>query len=135
MEIMPAGSRPTQAANPAYFTGTVLQDPVIAAPDGTRLHALIVHFAPGARTHWHTHPHGQTLQVLSGVGRVQLAGEPLREIRAGDTVWIAPGERHWHGAAPGVAMTHLAIQEAGEDGMAAHWAEPVDEATANATPA
>ncbi|MBK0399923.1 cupin domain-containing protein [Limibaculum sp. M0105] len=127
MEIMQAGARPTRRASAEYFTGTVWQDPVIDAPDPARVMALRVAFEPGARTHWHTHPLGQTLHVLSGVGRVQAEGGPVVEIRPGDTVWIPPGKRHWHGAAPDCAMVHLAIQER-EGARAVDWFEPVSEA-------
>jgi quercetin dioxygenase-like cupin family protein len=89
--------------------------------------AARVSFEPGARTAWHTHPLGQTLYVVSGVGRVQKEGEPVREIRAGDTVWIPPGEKHWHGAAPDHGMTHVAMQEA-VDGSAVEWLEQVSDA-------
>jgi quercetin dioxygenase-like cupin family protein len=124
MDIRPAGTIPTRPVNPDYFTGTVWQDAIIEAPEPARVRALRVSFEPGARTNWHTHPLGQTLHVLSGVGRVQSWGGPLREIRPGDTVWIPPGEKHWHGAAPGIGMVHLAIQEA-LNGKHAEWLEPV----------
>ncbi|MEM8596048.1 MAG: cupin domain-containing protein [Pseudomonadota bacterium] len=133
MELMRAGSRPTKRAPEAYFTGEVYQDPVIEAPAPAQLRSLVVHFMPGARTHWHTHPRGQTLHVLSGVGRFQTDGEALVELRPGDTVWIPPGERHWHGAAPGTAMVHIAMQEADpETGSAVTWEEAVDDETASA---
>lgn len=112
MDIHAAGSRPTIRASQEYFTGTVWQDPVVTAPAPARVMAARVSFEPGARTAWHTHPLGQTLVVLSGVGLVQTRGEAIREIRAGDTVWIPPGEVHWHGASPTNGMVHLAIQEA-----------------------
>lgn len=126
MQIMRAGTRPTRRAAAEYFTGTVWQDPVVEAPDPARVMALRVSFEPGARTHWHTHPLGQTLHVLSGVGRVQEEGGPVREIAPGDTVWIPPGVRHWHGAAPQTGMVHLAIQER-EGGRAADWLGPVSD--------
>ncbi|MGF1551621.1 MAG: cupin domain-containing protein [Paracoccaceae bacterium] len=128
MAITRAGERPTRIAPAEYFTGHVLQDPVVVAPPPARVRALIVQFAPGARTHWHAHALGQTLHVLSGVGRVQEEGGPLREIRPGDTVWIPPEVKHWHGAAPEVAMTHMAIQEV-ED-RDTQWMEAVAEETA-----
>jgi len=134
MDIHPAGARPTRRANPDWFTGEVWQDPVIEAPAPARVRALVVHFAPGGRTNWHTHPLGQTLLVTAGVGRVQLKGGPVRRIAAGDTVWIAPGEEHWHGAAPDCAMTHLAIQEA-LDGSNVTWLQPVTDADYAAPPA
>lgn len=124
MQIFPAGSRPTQAANPDYFTGTVWQDPIINAPDLARLMALTVHFEPGARTAWHTHPLGQTLHVTHGAGLVCTRGQRPQEIRAGDTVWIPPGAEHWHGAGPATHMTHIAMQEA-LDGSPVHWLKHV----------
>lgn len=124
MIIHSAGSRPTLRANPDYFTGSVWQDPIISAEAPARLNALIVHFEPGARTAWHTHPFGQTLHVTRGAGLVALRGETPRPIRAGDTVWITPGTEHWHGAGPETSMTHVAMQEM-QDGTAAHWLEHV----------
>ena len=112
MDIHLAGSRPTRRAPPEYFTGTVLQDPIIATEAPARLVSTRVSFEPGARTAWHSHPLGQTLYVISGVGRVQAKGGPIREIRPGDVVWIPPGEKHWHGASPTNGMTHIAMQEA-----------------------
>ncbi|MEO1720181.1 MAG: cupin domain-containing protein [Pseudomonadota bacterium] len=126
MEIYAKPDRPTKAANPDYFTGDVFQDPIVTAPEPARVRALRVHFMPGGRTNWHTHPLGQTLYVLSGVGCVQKQGEPIQTIREGDTVWIAPGEVHWHGAAPDHAMCHVAIQEA-LDGSNVDWLEPVSD--------
>ena len=111
MDIHIAGSRPTRRAPVENFTGTVWQDPIIAAQAPARVVANRVAFEPGARTAWHTHPLGQTLYVVAGVGRVQTQGEPLREIRAGDVVWIPPGEKHWHGGAPTTGMVHIAMQE------------------------
>lgn len=134
MDIRPAGGVPTRRGPAEYFTGAVLMDPIIAAPAPARINVLRVSFEPGARTAWHTHPLGQTLHVLTGIGRVQLMGEPVREIRPGDTVWIAPGEKHWHGAAPETAMTHLALQEA-LDGETADWMEQVSEEDYAAAPA
>ena len=124
MKITPSGSVPTKRAPASYFTGTVWQDPVIETPAPGRLNATRVTFEPGARTAWHTHPVGQTLYVLSGTGRVQTEGQPVHEIRPGDVVWIPPGEKHWHGAAPGNLMTHLAMQES-ENGSFATWLEHV----------
>ncbi len=112
MEIHLAGSRPTRYAPKEYFTGTVLQDPIIATAAPARLASARVSFEPGARTAWHTHPLGQTLYVISGVGRVQATGGPIREIRPGDVVWIPPNEKHWHGGSPTNGMTHIAMQEA-----------------------
>ncbi|TVL93331.1 cupin domain-containing protein [Streptomyces sp. SAJ15] len=124
MEI--ARTRPdTRPGPPERFTGTVWLDQLAAPPAPSRLRLFSVHFAPGARTFWHRHPHGQVLHVTEGVGLVQRAGGPLEEIRAGDTVWIAPGEEHWHGAGPRTFMTHLAIVEAAADGTTTEWVAPV----------
>lgn len=131
MNITPSGSVPTRRGPASYFTGTVWLDPVIEAPQPARVNAARVTFEPGARTAWHTHPLGQTLYVLAGCGRVQTEGEPVREIRAGDVVWIPPGEKHWHGAGPDTMMVHLAMQEA-ENGSAAAWLEQVTDAQFNA---
>ncbi len=127
MDIFRAGTRPTGSANPEYFTGQVFQDPIVTAPEPARVRALRVSFMPGARTAWHTHPRGQTLYVIAGVGRVQKKGEPVREIRAGDTVWIAPDEVHWHGAAPDTMMVHVALQEADDSGKHITWMEQVSD--------
>jgi quercetin dioxygenase-like cupin family protein len=108
-----------------WFTGTVYLDAVAAPADGARVQAASVHFTPGARTAWHTHPHGQTLYVIEGVGRCQSRGGAVETIRAGDRVFFAPGEDHWHGASPDRLMTHIAIQEVGDDGNAAAWGEHV----------
>ena len=124
MELFPAGSRPTSRGPADYFTGTIWRETIIEAPAPARLQSGRVSFEPGARTAWHTHPLGQTLYVIAGVGRAQSAGGPVREIRAGDTVWIAPGEKHWHGAGPTTAMTHIAMQEA-EGGKYVTWMEKV----------
>ena len=128
MKIRAAGERPTRAGTADYFTGTVWMEPVIEAPEPARVNAVVVTFAAGARTFWHTHPLGQTLHVLSGTGRVQMQGGPVRAIRAGDTVWIPPGEKHWHGAAPENAMVHLAIHERHESQGHVAWLEEVEEA-------
>ena len=127
MDIHRNGSRPTQQGPADYFTGTVWIDPIVSAPAPARVAAALVPFTPGARTAWHTHPLGQTLHVVSGIGRVQKEGEAARDIRAGDTVWIPPGEKHWHGAAPDHGMTHIAIQEA-QNGSAVAWLEQVSDA-------
>ena len=124
MDIHVSGSRPTRRAPKEHFTGSVLQDPINMAPAPARLNASRVSFEPGARTAWHTHPLGQTLYVISGVGRVQTKGGPIREIRPGDTVWIPPGEVHWHGATPDNSMCHIAMQEA-LDGVFSTWMEHV----------
>ncbi|WLA78944.1 MULTISPECIES: (R)-mandelonitrile lyase [Bradyrhizobium] len=124
MDIHVSGSRPTRRAPKENFTGTVLQDPINMAPAPARLNASRVSFEPGARTAWHTHPLGQTLYVISGIGRVQAKGGPIREIRPGDVVWIPPNEKHWHGATPDNSMTHIAMQEA-LDGVYSTWMEHV----------
>ncbi len=124
MDIHLAGSRPTNPGPQDYFTGTVWQDPIIATPAPAHLVSARVAFEPGARTAWHTHPLGQTLYVVFGVGRAQTKGGPIREIRAGDTVWIPPGEKHWHGASPKNAMVHIAMQESLE-GSHVTWMEKV----------
>jgi len=126
MQIYSPANGKTRRANPEWFTGTVWQDPIIDAPDPARVKAVRVSFEPGARTAWHTHPLGQTLHVLAGVGRVQTWDGPIHEIRAGDTVWIPPGEKHWHGASAEVAMVHLAIHES-LDGVHVNWLEKVPE--------
>lgn len=127
MKIMPCGSVATVEAPGAYFTGRVLQNPVIEAPAPARLRATLVSFEPGARTHWHTHPLGQTLYVTAGAGLAQVWGGAAFAIRAGDVVFFEPGEKHWHGAGERTAMTHLAMQEA-LDGRAVDWLEPVSDA-------
>ncbi|WKL22043.1 cupin domain-containing protein [Agrobacterium tumefaciens] len=124
MEILRAGARASAKGPEAWFTGTVRIDPLFNPFDAERVQGAQVTFEPGARTAWHTHPLGQTLIVVSGLGRVQREGGPMEEIRPGDTVWFAPGERHWHGAAPNVAMTHIALQEV-QDGKVVDWMEHV----------
>ncbi len=127
MDIKRNGSRPSGKGPAEYFTGSVRMDPLIEAADPARVRAAHVTFEPGARTAWHTHPLGQTLIVTSGLGWVQTEGGPVEEIRPGDVVWFAPGEKHWHGASAGNAMSHIAIQEA-LDGKAVDWLEQVSEA-------
>jgi quercetin dioxygenase-like cupin family protein len=124
MQITHPGAQPSAKGPADWFTGTVRIDPLITAPDPARVAAAQVTFESGARTAWHTHPLGQTLIVTSGCGRVQLWGHPIQEIRPGDVVWIVPGEKHWHGAAPSTAMTHIAMQERLE-GKAVDWLEHV----------
>ncbi len=126
MEIKACGSRSSLRPPADYFTGRVRQDPIFDAPEPARLRSVSVTFEPGARTAWHTHPLGQTLIITSGCGLAQSWGGPIREIRAGDVVWFPPGEKHWHGASPTTAMTHIAIQEA-LDGKAVDWLEQVTE--------
>ena len=126
MKLQTYGSERSNELTGEHFTGTVWQDPVIASPPPARLRALVVRFDPGARTDWHTHPLGQTLYVLSGLGWVQSWGDPIRVIRPGDVVWIDPDEKHWHGASVDNPMSHLAMQEA-LDGEHISWLEPVAE--------
>jgi quercetin dioxygenase-like cupin family protein len=126
MDIKRCGSRPSGKGPVEYFTGVVRIDPVIEAPDPARVRAASVTFEPGARTAWHTHPLGQTLIVVAGCGWAQREGGPVEEIRAGDVVWFAPGEKHWHGATPTTAMTHIAIQEA-LNGSPVDWMEHVSD--------
>jgi quercetin dioxygenase-like cupin family protein len=117
------------AAGPGdWFTGAVYIDAVAAPSAGSRVSASNVHFTPGARTHWHTHPHGQTIFVLEGVGRCGRRGGPVEEIRAGDRVFFEPGEEHWHGAAPSRFMLHVAIAQADDEGSVVAWGEPVSDA-------
>ena len=124
MNIVRAGTQLSNKGPADWFTGTVRIDPLMSAPAPARVAGASVTFEPGARTAWHTHPLGQTLIVLSGRGLVQREGGKIEEIRPGDVVWFAPGEKHWHGAAPGTAMQHIAIQEA-LDGKAVDWMEQV----------
>jgi quercetin dioxygenase-like cupin family protein len=124
MEIIPSGSQPSRPGPADYFTGTVRVDPLFDAPEPARVVGAHVTFEPGARTAWHTHPLGQTLLVTSGAGRAQRWGGSIEEIRPGDIVWFAPGEKHWHGASPTAAMTHIAIQDK-LDGKTVDWLEQV----------
>jgi quercetin dioxygenase-like cupin family protein len=126
MDIKRSGSRASGKGPADYFTGTVRIDPLFEAPDPARVRGASVTFEPGARTAWHTHPLGQTLIVTSGLGWAQRLGDPVQEIRPGDVVWFAPGEKHWHGATASTAMTHIAIQEA-LNGSAVEWMEKVSE--------
>ena len=126
MEIKRAGSRVPNPGSAEYFTGTVGVDPLFEAPEPARVRGASVTFEPGSRTAWHTHPLGQTLIVIAGCGRAQRWGGPIEEIRSGDVVSIAPNEKHWHGAAPTTAMTHIAIQEA-LDGKVVDWMEKVSD--------
>jgi quercetin dioxygenase-like cupin family protein len=126
MEIKRAGSQASTRGSSDYFTGTVRVDPLFQAPPPARVAGAAVTFEPGARTAWHTHPLGQTLVVTAGFGRVQRWGGPVEEIRPGDVVWIPPGEKHWHGAAPATALTHSAVQEQ-LDGKMVEWMEQVSD--------
>jgi quercetin dioxygenase-like cupin family protein len=127
MDIKRNGTRPSGKGPADYFTGSVRVDPLFEANDPARVRGAKVTFEPGARTAWHTHPLGQTLIVTSGLGWAQSEGGPVEEIRPGDVVWFAPGEKHWHGASAGNAMTHIAIQEA-LDGKVVDWLEQVSDA-------
>lgn len=134
MQISPVEDRPTRPGGAEWFTGEVRLDPLFAAEGASRAGGVSVAFAPGARTHWHTHPRGQVLIVTAGLGRAQAEGGPVVTIRPGDVVRFGPGERHWHGAAPGHAMTHVAIHESDETGSAVTWAEPVTDADYDGQP-
>ena len=125
MYISDSQTQPCRKGSEAWFTGTVWLEQIAAPPSPSRVRMLRVSFEPGARTAWHTHPVGQTLHVLTGIGCLQEKGGKIEIIRPGDTVWIAPGELHWHGASPGHSMVHLAIQETDENGVDAVWAEHV----------
>ncbi|MDE3078460.1 MAG: cupin domain-containing protein [Paracoccaceae bacterium] len=127
MKITRAGTTPSTKGPGDWFTGSVRIDPLFAAEAPGRVAGAAVTFEPGARTAWHTHPAGQTLIVTAGLGRVQQAGGPVQEIRPGDVVWFPAGVKHWHGAAPDVAMTHIAIHES-IDGSAVTWMEKVSDA-------
>jgi quercetin dioxygenase-like cupin family protein len=135
MDVHRSDTMPTARGPKDWFTGTVWMDRIIEAPAPARVRAVRVSFEPGARTAWHRHPLGQTLHVLLGLGRVQSRGGPVRSIRPGDTVWIPPGEEHWHGAAPSAGMVHLAIHEADEEGSTTVWLEQVSETEYGGTPA
>ncbi len=126
MDITRSGSQPSGKAPAEYFTGAVRIDPLFQAPDPARVVCASVTFEPGARTAWHSHPLGQTLVVTSGCGRIQRWGGPIEEIHPGDVIWFEPGEKHWHGATPTTAMTHLAIQER-LDGSTGDWMEKVSD--------
>ena len=137
MEIKRNGSQLSAKGPADWFSGTVRIDPLFPATDPARAAGNRVTFEPGARTAWHTHPLGQTLIVTAGCGRAQRQGGPIEEIRPGDIVWFAPNEKHWHGAAPTTAMTHIAIQE-NLNGKPVEWMEKVTDeqyaAPAKATP-
>lgn len=124
--ILRNGSQPSIKGPDAWFTGTVRIDPLFPAHTPARASSAYVTFEPGARTAWHTHPLGQALIITDGVGRVQVQGGPIQEVRPGDTVWFPPYVKHWHGAAPGVAMTHISVAEE-EGGNNVEWLEKVTE--------
>jgi quercetin dioxygenase-like cupin family protein len=126
MEIKRSGSQPSSKGQAEYFAGSVRVDPLNQAPAPARVSIASVTFEPGARTAWHSHPLGQTLIVTAGCARVQKWNEAVQEIRPGDVVWIVPGEKHWHGAAPTTAMTHISIVEQ-LDGKGADWMEHVSD--------
>jgi len=126
MDIKRVGSRPSGKGPAEWFTGSVRIDPLFQGEAPARVAGASVTFEPGARTAWHTHPLGQTLIVVSGMGWAQREGGPVEEIRPGDVVWFSPGERHWHGATATTGMTHIAIQE-GLDGKVVEWMEQVSE--------
>lgn len=126
MEIKRNGSQPSVRAPVEYFTGTVRVDAPFRGTGAARVGGAIVTFEPGARTAWHTHPLGQTLIVTAGYGRVQRDGGPIEEIQPGDIVWFEPGEKHWHGASPATAMTHIAIAES-LDGKTVDWMQHVSD--------
>jgi quercetin dioxygenase-like cupin family protein len=117
-----------------WFTGSVYIDPVAAPSNESRVSASNVHFTPGARTRWHTHPHGQTIWVTEGVGLAQRRGGPVEVLRPGDRVFFEPGEHHWHGAARNRFMVHLAIAQVDDEGNAATWGEPVTDEEYGAAP-
>jgi len=126
MDIKRSGTQPSSEGSPDYFTGSVRIDPLFSAHEPARASGAYVTFEPGARSAWHTHPLGQTLVVTAGCGWVQRWGGPVEEIQPGDIVWFSPGEKHWHGATPTTAMTHIAIQEQ-LDGKAVDWMEKVSD--------
>lgn len=126
MEIKRIGSQASSKGPAEWFTGEVRIDPLFEAPNPARVRGASVTFEPGARTAWHTHPLGQTLLITAGCGRVQREGGAVEDVRPGDVVWFPPNEKHWHGAGPTMAMTHIAIQEA-LDGKAVAWLEKVSD--------
>jgi quercetin dioxygenase-like cupin family protein len=128
MQIITAEERATRRGPAEWFTGTVWMDPVADTAEPARLRAARVSFEPGARTAWHTHPLGQVIHILTGIGRVQREGGPVVTVRPGDTVVFEPGERHWHGAAPNHGMVHLAMHEADDTGRHVTWLEHVSDA-------
>jgi len=132
MDIQRVGTKPSGAGPADYFTGTVRIDPLFQAPDPARVVGASVTFEPGARTAWHTHPLGQTLIVTAGSGYAQRWDGPLEHLHPGDVVWFAPNEKHWHGATPTTALTHIAIQER-QDNKTVDWLEHVTDEQYNKT--
>ncbi|HTN98798.1 MAG TPA: cupin domain-containing protein [Nordella sp.] len=126
MDIKRIGTQASAKGPADWFTGTVRIDPLFQAAAPARVAGASVTFEPGARTNWHTHPLGQTLIVIAGLGRAQREGGPIEEIRPGDVIWFPPGEKHWHGASPTTAMTHIAVQEQ-QDGKTVDWLEKVSD--------
>lgn len=126
MDIKRIGTQASAKGSPDWFTGTVRVDPLFPAPAPARAVIASVTFEPGARTNWHTHPLGQTLLITAGAGLAQREGGPVEQIRAGDVVWFPPGEKHWHGASPTTAMTHVTVAEA-QDGKTVDWLEKVSD--------
>ena len=131
MEIKRTGSQPSAKGPAEWFTGTVRIDPLLDAPAPARVNGASVTFEPAARTAWHTHPLGQTLLITSGLGWVQHEGGPIEEVRPGDVVWFPAGLKHWHGATPTTAMTHIAITES-RNGKNVDWMEKVSDEQYNA---
>jgi quercetin dioxygenase-like cupin family protein len=135
MTVLRASKRPTKMQPAANFTGTVFSDEIVTGKSPSRMRASVVSFTPGGRTAWHSHPVGQTLYCLSGAGRVQFEGQPVQELRPGDTVQIPPDTRHWHGAAPDKLFAHLAMSELNDKGEGTQWFEYVSDADYNRAPA
>ena len=127
MKVIQAGATPSTPADPARYSGEVWTDALIEGGPPGNVNVARVAFSPGARTAWHTHPFGQILIATAGTGRVQLAGEPAQRLAPGDSVAIAPGERHWHGAGPDQVFTHVSIQGATSEGTMANWSDLVSE--------
>lgn len=125
MKILSTEDRFCRRGPAAWFTGTVWLDEIVTNAAPSRLRAVRVSFEPAARTAWHTHPVGQTLHILAGIGRIQLHGQPIQDLHPGDTVTILPNELHWHGAAPGHTLVHLALQEADDQNIDVVWLQHV----------
>ena len=134
MNITRGGSRPSEKGSADYFTGAVRLDSRFQGTTPARVSGAIVTFEPGARTAWHTHPHGQTIFVIEGVGLCQREGGPIEQIRPGDRVFFEPGENHWHGAAPNRFMVHIAMQQNDEGGSPVTWGDNVSQEQYGAAP-